>query len=101
MRYADAPPGEAPKSDRVMYADISLGGQMLMASDSPEGTGAPQSGVSVMHGTADVPTARRIFEALAEGGSVIAPFGPTFWSQGFGMAKDRYGTHWIVSGPPA
>jgi len=27
---------------------------------------------------------------------VIAEYGPTFWSKGFGMMKDQFGTHWIV-----
>ena len=25
------------------------------------------------------------------------PFGKTFWSPGFGMLKDRFGTPWMVN----
>lgn len=41
--------------------------------------------------------ARRIFDALAEGGRVTMPFEATFWSPGFGMAVDRFGTRWMVN----
>lgn len=40
---------------------------------------------------------RRIFDALAEGGQVTMPFGETFWSPGFGMVTDRFGTPWMVN----
>ena len=42
---------------------------------------------------------RRVFEALAEGGEVKMPFGPTFWAKGFGMLVDRYEIPWMVNAP--
>lgn len=104
MRYSDAPdlPPEMATSERVMHASLYVGGRSLMASDFPPGTeGDAQAAVSVYHGVADVDHARAIFWRLAEGGTVIMPFAPTFWSAGFGMVKDRFGTHWMVSGPEA
>ena len=41
--------------------------------------------------------AERIFNALAEGGNVSMPFQKTFWSPGFGMVVDRFGTPWMVN----
>ena len=38
--------------------------------------------------------------ALAAGGAEIQGFGSTFFSRGFGMVKDRYGTHWMISVAP-
>lgn len=32
-------------------------------------------------------------DRLAHGGAVTPPHGPTFWSPGFGMLKDRVGTN--------
>jgi PhnB protein len=29
------------------------------------------------------------------------PFGKTFWSPGFGMLVDRFGTPWMVNTAPA
>jgi PhnB protein len=41
--------------------------------------------------------AKKIFDALVEGGSVTMPFGKTFWSEGFGMLTDRFGTPWMLN----
>ncbi|WP_395541675.1 hypothetical protein [Neotabrizicola sp. sgz301269] len=58
--------------------------------------GDPQQAVSTGH-SADA--ARTTFGRLARGGAVIMDFAPPFWSDGFGMLKDRRGTHWMVSAP--
>lgn len=101
MRYRDAPAGKgAPASDRVMHAEIALGDGRLMAGDFPEGmTGDPQQAVSIMHPVRDPETGRRLFERLADGGEIILAFGPTFWSAGFGMVRDRFGTHRMIAAP--
>ena len=98
MRYTDAPASEdLPKSDRVMYSHIMVGPFCLMGSDYPPDTEAPaQDSVSVNHPVSDVETGRRIFDALAEGGSVTMPYEPTFFSPCFGMVRDRFGTNWMV-----
>jgi PhnB protein len=95
----DAPPG-MQGSPLVMHATLALGGRMLMASDFPPGqTGEPQTAVTISHEAASDAEARRIFAALGEGGAVTMAYEPTFWSDGFGMVKDRFGTHWMVSAP--
>lgn len=103
MRYADGP--EAPKewkaSTRVMHSQITLYDGTLMASDFPPGMdGDPQKGFSVMQSAPDVATGQAIFDQLAEGGAVIDPYRKTFFSPGFGMVQDRFGTHWIISAMP-
>lgn len=40
---------------------------------------------------------RHLFDALAQGGQVVMPFEATFWSPGFGMARDRFGTPWMIN----
>lgn len=97
MTYADAPPDSGmPPSDRIMHAQFNAMGGVLMASDFPQGQGEPQKAVSIMVAPPSLDAARQVFEALSEGGTVVMPFGPTFWSPGFGMAQDRFGTHWII-----
>jgi PhnB protein len=92
------PPGGA---DKIMHARLGLGdGRALMASDwmSPE----PYKGMNGFAISVQYPTtadAKRVFDALAQGGKVNMPLGPTFWSQAFGMLVDRFGTPWMVSGP--
>ena len=41
---------------------------------------------------------KRIYDALSEGAKqVTMPFQKTFWSEGFGMFTDRFGTPWMVN----
>lgn len=44
--------------------------------------------------------AKRAFAALAEGGRVDMPGGPTFWSPYFGMVTERFGVQWMLTVPP-
>lgn len=103
MRYAEGP--DAPEawraSPRIMHGQVSLFDGTLMASDYPPGVeGDPQKGFSVMQTAPDLMQAERVFKTLAEAGTVIQAFGPTFFSPGFGMVKDKFGTHWIISAAP-
>ena len=99
MRYSDSPPqpGHPPiSSDRIMHSQMTCMGGVLMASDYPPGVeGAPQGAVSIMLAPATVAEGRRIFDAL-KGGGVMVDYGPTFFSKGFGMMTDQFGTHWII-----
>ena len=103
MPYSQTPGGDPrPEAEaRIMHAQVTLGDGTLMASDFPPGTeGDAQRGVSVMQVAPTPATAREWFDRLADGGSVIHPFGPTFFASAFGMVKDRFGTHWIISALP-
>lgn len=104
LRYADGPgaPAAFKTSTRIMHGQLTLGDGTLMASDFPPGSeGAPQNGFSIMQTAPDVTTGKAWFAALVQGGAVIQDFQPTFFSPGFGMVKDRFGTHWIISVLPA
>ncbi len=102
MKFADAPPEMGMDGiDRVMHAQFFLpDGGRLMASDTPPGqeTG-PQRSVSVSHFAASVEDARTKYDRLADGGEPVMPFGETFFSKGFGMVKDQFGTHWMIMAP--
>lgn len=107
MPYSAAPdwpegtPEPMKSSDLVMHATLALpDGRMLMASDFPPGMGGdPQQAVSISHTAPSVERAQEIFAALLDGGASVMDFQPTFWSDGFGMVKDRFGTHWMISSP--
>lgn len=104
MRYSEAPgASEAMEaSDRIMHGQITIGTGLLMASDMPPGMeGRPHQGVSVMQTFPTPEEAQSAFARLSEGGEVIQPFASTFFSPGFGMLKDRFGAHWILSTEPA
>jgi PhnB protein len=100
--YSEAPDAtpEMRNSSLVMHAALSVGGRMLLASDFPPGfPGEPQQAVSISHIAGSAEEGRRLFGLLADGGVVVMDYAQTFWSDGFGMVKDRFGTHWMISAP--
>ena len=99
-------PSEEPvptdQADLIMHAALTIDGNLLMASDDPTTDSfGPVQGMMVSYSVADPREAKRVFEALAEGGTVTQPIGETFWSPMFGMCVDRFGTPWMVSAEPA
>lgn len=91
----DVPPEQA---NMIMHAALTLpDGALLMASDDPTGDGGPMKGAAVNWSTADEAEAKRVFDALAEGGEVTMPIAPTFWAPLFGMVTDRFGVPWMVN----
>ena len=106
MHYADRPqePGcagivDPAGKDLVMHACLKLGGRLLMASDMPPGQGpAAPGGFALALNYPGADEARRIFDALAQGGTVTMPMAKTFWTEAFGMLTDRFGTPWMVGG---
>ncbi|HZR76588.1 VOC family protein [Bradyrhizobium sp.] len=95
---ADMKPGPG-REKLIMHVRMSIGGQLLMGSDSPpEHFNKPQ-GFSVCLTIADPAEAERKFNALADGGSPNMPFGKTFFAKGFGMCVDKFGIPWMVNSP--
>ena len=91
--------GEVPPEmkDRVMHARLVVGDQVLMGSDSPPEYFQQPQGLYVAIQIEDTEKGERIWNALAEGGTVTMPFQETFWAAGFGMVTDRFGTPWMVN----
>ncbi|HUK25682.1 MAG TPA: VOC family protein [Terriglobales bacterium] len=102
FRYEGAPV-EAGQSvpaewrNKVMHARMTIGDQVLMGMDAPPERFHRPQGFHVNIGVKNVAEGKRIFEALSEKGTVVMPFGPTFWSPGFAMFSDRFGTPWMVN----
>src|SRR5829696_3390599 len=97
-------PGEEPPADQadlIIHAALTVGDDLLMASDEPMSQSfGPVQGMMVSYDAADVGEAKRVFDALADGGSVTQELLPTFFSDAFGMCTDHFGTPWMVVGPP-
>ncbi len=102
MRHSDNPTGTASAllapgfENKVMHATFTIGGHTLMASDGCDGN-TPFSGFSLALSLPTIEETERVFNALAEGGSVQMPLTKTFWSPNFGMLTDRFGLEWKVS----
>ncbi len=97
-----ATPGQA---DLILHAALTTSGQLLMGSDDPAGSFDGQNrGMCVNCSVPDAGEAKRVFDALADGGQVQVPLAETFFSPAFGMCIDRFGTPWMVmadAAPPS
>ena len=101
VTYGDSPDPEqcpAAMKDLVMHAHLTVGDSVLMASDSPPEHYKPAGAFSLALNYPTAAEARRIFDALADGGQVALPLGETFWAETFGMLTDKFGTPWMVGG---
>jgi PhnB protein len=88
------PPGP---SDVIAHASLVADGHVLMGADDPTGGFDGQNrGMSCNVTVATTDTAERYYAALSERGEVQMPLAETFFSPGFGMCVDRFGTPWMV-----
>jgi PhnB protein len=83
--------------DKVIHVCLNINGQRLMGSDAPAEQFAPAQGIYINIQVPDTGEGQRVFESLAQGGKITMPYAKTFWSPGFGMLVDRYGTPWMVN----
>lgn len=97
----DAPGCESrsvPSGDSIVHACLVVGDQLLMGSDWMADTPfeRPQ-GFAVSLNVNSVAEAERVFNALADGGTVRMPLDKTFFAARFGMLADRFGIPWMVN----
>jgi PhnB protein len=101
MRYGDAPGGDGNPAlrDKIIHACLKFGEQRLMGSDAcpPQHPYTKVEGFFVCLNVDSVAEARRIFDVLADGGTVQMPLEKSFFSQAFGMLVDRYGIPWMIN----
>ncbi|GGR96585.1 VOC family protein [Deinococcus sedimenti] len=101
MTVADSPvaahfPPDA--QEHVLHGTLTSGPLILNASDMREDTTRTHS-VSLALQCVDAAQARKVFDALAQGGTVTQPLGPSFWGGQFGELTDRFGLHWLLNVP--
>lgn len=84
--------------DRISHALLKVGETDLMFSDTFPGQPVQSSNqVQVCIMTDQAEQAKRIYEALREGGQVVMPLQETFWSPAYGIVADKYGVNWNIS----
>lgn len=85
----------------VLHVGLELpDGQMIMASDMIEGMGPKRvegNNFSISIHPDTKREADRIFNALAEGGTITMPIADQFWGDYFGGLTDRFGINWMVN----
>jgi len=69
-----------------------------MGSDGQPGRDHEQiKGISVALNIEEPAEAERVFNALAENGTIQMPIQSTFWAARFGMLVDQFGVPWMVN----
>lgn len=105
MRFKENPEPQVGMSpspgteEKIMHASFKIGQTELMASDG-YAKGQPEfKGIMLSLTAATEAEARKIFNALGEGGQVQMPLSKTFYSPCFGMLTDPFGVSWMVIVP--
>jgi PhnB protein len=97
MAAQAGPPAAGTPGDAIMHAALVNGADLLMGADDPYGNfDGKVRGQCVNYAAPDVGEAKRVFDALADGGEVQMPMGETFFSPAFGLCTDRFGTPWMI-----
>ena len=100
MRFKDAPPehrGAESEGNKIMHIALPVGDDMLMASDAGEHKVEAGSNFSISISASSEEEADKLFNGLSAGGDATVPMGKAFWGSYFGMLKDKFGVHWMVS----
>ena len=91
------PPGSvAGAADKVRFAEIRFGDNVLRGNDLNDDQFIPMGGFNVSLHVPGTGEARRIFDGLADGGTVTTPLSEVDWAKLFGMVTDRFGVPWLV-----
>jgi PhnB protein len=102
MTYGQTPPDPnfplaKEDRDKVMYAGIQIGGITVMFMDMPSGSplivGNNINPTISMDNKEEV---ERIFNELKDGGEVYMELQQTFFSELYGMIKDKFGVIWQI-----
>jgi PhnB protein len=101
MRYKDSPDPAMVQAngDKVMHASLQIGGSTVLASDGNCQNQPSFQGFALSLTAADDAEAKRLFEALSDGGQVRMPLAKTFFASSFGMLADRFGVGWMIYVP--
>jgi PhnB protein len=100
--------GESPMSkempemkDKILHARLEFGNQFITADDPPAQNYTTPKGFQVLLLFTEVAEAEKVYRNLSAGArETQMPFAKTFWSPGFGMFVDRFGTPWMINCEP-
>jgi PhnB protein len=80
-----------------MHVQLTAGDVNLMGADAPPEYFEKPQCFHINLQFHNVEEGERIFNALAEKGTVKMPFQETFWAKRWGMLTDRFGTPWMIN----
>ena len=98
-RHGEQPggsPAPADWKDKVLHAQMDLGGTVLMGADIPADRFQPMRSAYLSLTLGSAEEAERVYALLTEGGQVFMPMEETFFATRFAMLRDRFGTSWML-----
>ena len=106
MTFSDAPATDGysppePDKDKVMYANLNIGGSNVMFSDVPEGMPHNKGNNIVLTvKVTERAEVERLFSALNTNPNPHMPPQQTFFADYFAMAEDKFGLIWNLVNSP-
>lgn len=107
QRFEDIPAdaGHPPVSESIkkmiLHVELPIiGNHILMATDAPKEMGFTLTSGNNMHICVEPETreeAKRLFDALSDGGTVSMPLQDMFFGAYFGELTDKYGINWMLN----
>jgi uncharacterized glyoxalase superfamily protein PhnB/uncharacterized protein YndB with AHSA1/START domain len=98
---ADVPPIADSVKKMILHVELPItGGHILMGTDAPKEMGFNLTQGNNMHISVEPETreeAKRIFDGLADGGTVTMPLKDMFWGAYYGALTDRFGINWMIN----
>lgn len=91
------PPVPGVWRGKVSHATFALGENTFSGSDPLPGQYQKPQGFALQLNLSDVNEGERIFNLLAEDGSIQVPFRETFWAERFGVVMDQFHITWLVN----
>ena len=86
----------ASAPDQIRFAELQVGDFAILGNDVPQDDFAPMQGFHIALHLKTGDEARRMFEALSDGGQVETPLSEVAWSSAFGTLTDRFGAPWLI-----
>ena len=102
MRHGEQPGGSPALSDwkdKVLHAQMDLGGTALMGADIPADRFQPMRSAYLSLTVGSTQEAERVYALLTDGVEIM-PMEETFATR-FAMLRDRFGTSWMLPIPQA
>jgi PhnB protein len=100
MRFKDVPSEfnmPADQAEKIMHMSLPIGKDaILMGSDAGMQRLNVGNNISINISAESEEEAHKIFDGLAQGGTVQSPLKVEFWGDLFGQLTDKYGINWLV-----
>ena|SRR5689334_15603308 len=106
MRFGEMPGGEKMSKEeraKILHVAMPIGGNMLMGTDALDSMNQKivmGDNISISITLDDEAETTRIFDALSENGNIIMPLSKEFWSELFGICRDKFGIQWMLNFTP-